>query len=793
MKRLFLSFIIITTPLFLNAQCEIVINEILFNPTDNAGSTDANSMHQNGSTATAEWIELYNPSACKSVDISCWILGSNEESFGDKNYGIVVFPSGTVIPPHGFLIVGGAKAPKADFNAQTSSSYCGGDRWYLKNQNGWVALYDRDGVVKNAVYWSMFNKDALTSSSEFSNALSANTNTNCKCSGTTLNSTPAKSIGNIEFAGVFLTNNGFKRVPDGSSVWESEVEKDATPKAYNSIAPTPLAAKITGLNADCGGTGSATVVATGGVAPYSYLWSNGETTTTVKGLKGGSYTCAVSDACHCITNATVIISAKNPVVASVDVTPAHCSKPDGTATANVSGNPSTYKFEWNTAPAQTTQTATNLAAGVYTVKVTDIAGCDETVPVTINNNTPPLTSDSLSTKAICTAKNGMAGILPTSGQSPYTYLWSTNQTASTINNLLPGIYTVVFTDVAGCTGTRQITVDKIINTLTVTGIVKDETCGNANGEIATTTTGGTLPYSYLWSNNATTQNLLNIAAGSYSITVTDTNGCVGTNTSTVDNITTLKIKSTIVDDHCEQGKGSISVIPTTGQAPYTYLWNTLDTTSTLKNLYTGIYSIVVKDALGCQTLLTKFEVKNVDDIFTGNIVGENKIQQDKAAVLSANIPTDWNLLYWIGIKGDTIKKNTIDLYFAYPIHGDYNVKLFVKSIFGCLDSVKFNFTVITTPTFYVPNCITLNGDGINEYFFPKFTYVSELQGWVFNRWGEKIYTFNGLYDQWNGTYKGEKVKEDLYVYRFIYKDLQNVKYEKVGTLLILNTPEALQK
>ncbi|MFO0478575.1 MAG: lamin tail domain-containing protein [Bacteroidota bacterium] len=235
-KRLLkLIILILLLPNFNSfGQCSVVINEIMFSPSSGPG----NSLYDNGanSSQTSEWVEIYNPSSCNPVDISCWILGSDQTNAmaGGANYGAFVFPNGTIIPPLGFLVIGGNTATPKDFNVQTSSQYCGNTRWFLSNTAGWIGLYDNTGAVIDAVYWSNTGSTALSSSPAFNNSLISNQTISCKCSGFS-NNMLAKNITGIEFAGSSSggLGEGFKRTIDGGTTWQIETVAQSTPKACN--------------------------------------------------------------------------------------------------------------------------------------------------------------------------------------------------------------------------------------------------------------------------------------------------------------------------------------------------------------------------------------------------------------------------------------------------------------------------------------------------------------------------------------------------------------------------------
>ncbi len=1019
MKIFFTSLALLLIPILLKSQCQVVINEVMFSPP--GVGTGSNGMHDAGplnNDSTAEWVELYNPSSCDVVDISCWVLGSDESSSlaGDNN-GIFVFPQGTTIQPHGFIVVGGTSAATKDFDSQKSQFYCGATRWFLSNNSGWVGLFNNKGAVVNAVYWSTQGKSALSTAGEFSNSMNSHASqySSCICSGTTLSSTPAKSMTGIEFAGTSSGNlgEGWKRTSDGSTTWVKESPNQSTPKSCNGICALALNPVVNGTNpATCQDKGSATCVVTGGNPPYTYEWSDGSTTASISNLAPGNYTCKVTDACKCTKSGNVTISPMNiaftvsasvinplcnggtgsisttvdpasgnytykwntnpaqttanvsglapgdytvevsekgctasktvtikqpeKIAITMTTTPATCKAADGSATAQVTGGTGSYQYSWNTNPVQTTQTAANLLPGSYTVTITDANNCSETksvvvekkgslvatitgvdekcglrngsvtitaiggityywnttpvqttstavdlpagtyvgtvedakgcaatstvtiknittisvevtgtpalcksasgtatvkptvgeAPFTYKWNTTPvqttqtatnlapgkyscevtdktgckinlemeikaiiktLTATTATVKSICTANNGTAEVTPTSGDGPYAYLWNTNETSQKIINLAPGNYWVEFFDKNGCIGKFDVPVGNKIDSVKIVPVVTNETCTNKNGKITTTVSGGTIPYKFDWNGiNTPTQNLANISAGDYTLVVTDANGCIGKNTSTVKNIVKIEVASTIVSDHCDQGIGSITLEPKSGQAPYTYLWNTLDTTKTIDSLKEGNYTATVKDALGCENT-TLYSVTNINDHFNGLVLGNRSLQQDEESILSVDLPSDWKLQYWVGVDGDTIRKPTIKVMIPYPRYGDFTVQLAVISAYGCEEIVSYPIYVEPSFTFYIPNCITLNNDYYNDTFFPKYTGISEMHGWVFDRWGQKLYTFASMNDSWDGTYKGQKVQQDVYVYKFSFTDLKGTKHEKIGSVTVLKT------
>uniref|UniRef100_UPI0024943FFA HYR domain-containing protein n=1 Tax=Seonamhaeicola maritimus TaxID=2591822 RepID=UPI0024943FFA len=281
-----------------------------------------------------------------------------------------------------------------------------------------------------------------------------------------------------------------------------------------------------------GSNGYAQANVSGGTAPYTYSWSNGQTTQTATNLSAGTYTVTVTDANGCTDSDSLTITDPPLLTASATGTEPLCfGNSNGTATVTPAGGTPGYTYLWSS--GQTTQTATGLASGSYSVTVTDANNCTATTSVSIGQ---PTALDASTTKTDVTCNNaadGTATINVTGGTAPYTYLWSNGQTNQTATGLIPGTYNVVATDSNNCTIARNITITQPTLLVVGTGFTEPNCYNGANGGTATVNaSGGTAPYTYLWSNGQTTQTANNLAQGTYSVTVTDANSC--TETASVD-------------------------------------------------------------------------------------------------------------------------------------------------------------------------------------------------------------------------------------------------------------------
>jgi len=289
---------------------------------------------------------------------------------------------------------------------------------------------------------------------------------------------------------------------------------------------------------------------------------------------------------------------------------------NGSATVSPNGGIPPYSYSWNSSPVQTTQTAIGLRAGVYTVTVTDSRGTMTTANATITqpNALTNVLASTITNVGCFGGNNGSATVTnPTGGTPPYTYQWNTNplQVTQTANNLLAGTYMVTVTDSKGCTATSSVTITQPAQPLSnvIGQTIQHAKCnGSSTGSVTVSNPiGGTPPYTYKWNSvpEQTTQIATNLSAGTYSVTVTDFNGCTATSFATVNEPTKVtNVQASVVKNiSCfglSDGSAKVSD-PRGGTPPYTYQWNTIpvQNTQTATNLKAGEYEVVVSDANGC--------------------------------------------------------------------------------------------------------------------------------------------------------------------------------------------------
>lgn len=373
------------------------------------------------------------------------------------------------------------------------------------------------------------------------------------------------------------------------------------PGALTASVPSTTAVSCYG-----GSNGTAVGGVTGGNAPYTFSWSNGQTTDTAKGLAAGSYTVSVTDANGCTVSATTVISQPAAIRDSIaSVTAALChGDSNGTATNGTKGGTSPYSYLWNN--GQTSGTATGLAAGTYSVTVTDSKGCKDSTTATITQPTV-LSLTAAAFNATCNNScNGSATVIPKGGTNPYSYLWSNGTTTANVNNLCAGTYSVVVKDANGCVhDTNPLTVNQP-PPIVLTKTSSNSFCGQADGSASVTISGGTPGYAYQWSNGATTTSINNVRPGTYCFGVEDANKCLDSICVIVGNTPgeTANISS-VVNVSCNGGNNGSAVGGATGGVqPYSYAWSNGQSTSNATGLTAGTYTLTVTDSSGCQSTAT---------------------------------------------------------------------------------------------------------------------------------------------------------------------------------------------
>ncbi len=334
----------------------------------------------------------------------------------------------------------------------------------------------------------------------------------------------------------------------------------------------------------------------------SYVWTPSVSTTNAAfGLSQGIYEIMATDEFGCTASASVTINRTMPTwSATADSTPTTCGNDNGTATLTVANDPGGLTYTWSP-NVSTTNTAENLAAGTYTVTITDANGCQITIEVEVESTPVDWSVEAIAVNANCGATDGSIMITNT-GTGTYTYAWQPNvSTTNQAMNLMAGLYQITVTDENGC---EQIVTAEILQNdvqFTAVATVQNASCTNNDGTIAIDVT-GTGVYTYAWQPDVSTTNeATELAAGLYQITVTDENGCLQVvSTEVVQDDVPFTATSTIQNASCAGNDGVIT-IDVTGTGNYTYTWSdNISTTNEATGLLPNTpYSVTVTDENGC--------------------------------------------------------------------------------------------------------------------------------------------------------------------------------------------------
>jgi hypothetical protein len=370
----------------------------------------------------------------------------------------------------------------------------------------------------------------------------------------------------------------------------------------------------TSTDATCGNAdGSIDLTISGGALPYEFVWSNDATTEDQSNLASGSYTVTVYDGNGCQSVTTVLVNDTSAPVLNSTSTDATCSNADGSIDLTITGGSSPYEFVWSNDVV--TEDQTNLVSGSYTVTVYDGNGCQSVTTVLVNDTSAPVLN-SVSTDATCGIADGSIDLTVSGGALPYEFVWSNDATTEDQSNLVSGSYTVTVYDNNGCQAVTTVLVNDtsapVLNSAST-----DATCGNADGSIDLTVTGGAFPYEFVWSNDATTEDQSNLVSGSYAVTVYDNNGCQTVTTVTVNDTSAPVLNSTSTDATCGNADGSIDLTVTGGAFPYEFVWSNDTGTEDQSNLSSGSYTVTVYDNNGCQAVTTVV----VNDISAPTLTG----------------------------------------------------------------------------------------------------------------------------------------------------------------------------
>ncbi len=426
-----------------------------------------------------------------------------------------------------------------------------------------------------------------------------------------LSITAGGGTGILEFGidGVYGSNTTFGSLTSGTYVLST---RDAIGCVVDTtiILTDPPAITITldkeDVGCNGGNDGLVYVTVSGARGPVTYDWSGfTETSDTLRNLPPGIVSIMVTDSLGCPALGSIELFESGPLMATLTADSVSCfGESDGTLQVNTVGGRAPYTFVWSTGVTTTDSMLTGLAAGPYSVMVTDSAGCTFGANATIGEPLELNVSHTAQPVTCAGSSTGSINLIITGGTAPYRFAWADGPTTQNRDTLPSGTYDVIVTDFNNCTSTYQVILQDP-GALTLGLSSTDVRCfGASGGTITSNPSGGLSPYFYEWSGpngySFFGRNPVQLSAGDYTITFRDSYGCIVNDTITINQPATVSLVTAPTDSICfGASTASTYVTVTGGTAPFQYLWDNGETTDTAFTLTAGQHVVEVMDANNC--------------------------------------------------------------------------------------------------------------------------------------------------------------------------------------------------
>ncbi|HEX5001143.1 MAG TPA: gliding motility-associated C-terminal domain-containing protein [Bacteroidia bacterium] len=528
---------------------------------------------------------------------------------------------------------------------------------------------------------------------------------------------------------------------EGCSITDAQLVPAASNVVVTGIVSQPVCGDTTGGNID--------LQVSGGVPPYSFLWSNGYTSEDLSNLPAGNYQVAVTDSSGCTVNTSFSIA---PFATNINVIPTvqnvSCyGESSGSISLQLPGSGGPYTCIWSN--GMSGNNITGLPSGVYTYIVAGPTGCSVTATLEVKGPGQPLlaTTDITQIISCFEGSDGSITVLATGGNEGYQYNWSNGSTSQTISGLAAGTYTVTVTDSMGCK------IDLVQNILSPSSAITShskidypECIKGTKGTIQLMVAGGNPGYLYNWSNGAVTVGQGNLEPGLYTVTITDMAGCTVQQSFNLNDRSHVALLTPGTIDICNGSMAVLTVDSTYLNATYQWYYSGSQllgaVAAELETPAAGFYYVMVTSA--CGNYYSDSVLVKTHSLTNVSVSPNQVICPPETAQLTASGGKEYSWKPEINLNNSAISNPV-----AAPVRSTVYTVL-IKDEIGCSIELPVSITV-DCDSLFVPNGFSPNADGINDGFvIPGIEKYPDNKLWVYDRWGTLVFKAKNYNNKWNG-------------------------------------------